>query len=94
VQPPIFGALFEGSMGKEERHASGAHFTSEADIMKVVRPTIVRPWMERIDAAKTLKDLNALRDELLRFRVLDPACGCGNFLYIAYREMRRLVVSS
>lgn len=90
VQPPIFGALFEGSMGKKERHAFGAHFTSEADIMKVVRPTIERPWLERIEAAKTLKELNALRDELLAFRVLDPACGCGNFLYVAYREMRRL----
>lgn len=90
VQPAVFGALFEGSMGKEERHAFGAHFTSEADIMKIVRPTIERPWMERIDAAKTLKELNALRDALLNFRVLDPACGCGNFLYVAYREMRRL----
>jgi len=90
VQPPIFGALFEGSMGKQERHAFGAHFTSEADIMKVVRPTIERPWLERIDAAKTLKELQALRAELLKFRVLDPACGCGNFLYVAYREMRRI----
>ncbi|MDX2176346.1 MAG: DNA methyltransferase [Candidatus Sumerlaeia bacterium] len=90
VQPPIFGALFEGSLGKEERHAFGAHFTNEADIMKVVRPTIERPWLERIEAAKTLKELQALRDELLRFQVLDPACGCGNFLYVAYREMRRL----
>lgn len=90
VQPPIFGALFEGSMGKEERHAFGAHFTSEADIKKIVRPTIERPWLERIDDAKTLKELNTLREELLGFRVLDPACGCGNFLYVAYREMRRL----
>ena len=90
VQPPIFGALFEGSMGKEERHAFGAHFTSEVDIKKIVRPTIERPWMKRIDAAKTLKELRKLRDDLLQFRVLDPACGCGNFLYVAYREMRRL----
>jgi hypothetical protein len=90
VQPAVFGALFEGSMDKRERHAFGAHFTSEADIMKVVRPTIERPWLERIEKAKTLKELNALRAELLEFRVLDPACGCGNFLYVAYREMRRL----
>ena len=46
VQPVIFGTLFEGSLDKEERHALGAHFTYEADIQKIVRPTIVRPWEE------------------------------------------------
>ena len=77
-------------MGKEERHALGAHYTSEVDIQKVVLPTIIRPWRERIEAAKTLKDLLALRQELLDFKVLDPACGSGNFLYVAYRELKRL----
>jgi len=90
VEAAIFGALFESSMGKEERHALGAHYTSEADIQKVVLPTIIRPWRERIEAAKTLKDLLALRQELLDFKVLDPACGSGNFLYVAYRELKRL----
>ena len=90
VEPSIFGALFESSMGKEERYALGAHYTSEADIQKVVLPTIIRPWRERIEAAKTLKDLLALRQELLDFKVLDPACGSGNFLYVAYRELKRL----
>jgi len=90
VQPPIFGTLFQSSMDKGERHAYGAHFTSEADIQKVVLPTIVRPWRERIDAGKTLKDLRGLLEELRRFRVLDPACGSGNFLYVAYRELKRL----
>ena len=47
VQPVIFGSLFEGSMDKKERHAYGAHYTSEADIQKVVLPTIVRPWQEK-----------------------------------------------
>lgn len=93
VQPPIFGTLFQGSMGEEKRHAYGAHFTSEADIQKVVLPTIVRPWRERIDAAKTLKDLLDLLDELRKFRVLDAACGSGNFLYVAYRELKRLELS-
>lgn len=92
VQPPIFGTLFENSMGKEERHAFGAHFTTEADIQKVVLPTIVRPWRERINGAKTAKDLLALREDMLHFHVLDPACGSGNFLYVAYREMKRLEV--
>jgi type II restriction/modification system DNA methylase subunit YeeA len=93
VQPPIFGTLFQSSMGKEERHAYGAHFTSEADIQKVVLPTIVRPWRERIEATKTLKELRGLLEELRRFRVLDPACGSGNFLYVAYRELKRLELS-
>lgn len=90
VEPAIFGALFESSMGKKERHALGAHFTSEADIQKVVLPTIVRPWREQIEAARTLKELLRLLQELKQFRVLDPACGSGNFLYVAYRELKRL----
>ncbi len=83
VQPQIFGALFQGSMGKAERHAYGAHFTAEADIEKVVSPTIARPWRERVDAAGSLGDLRALRRELLDYKVLDPACGSGDFLYVA-----------
>jgi type II restriction/modification system DNA methylase subunit YeeA len=90
VKPPIFGTLFEGSMDQKERHAFGAHFTSEADIQKVVLPTVVRPWRQRIDAARTDRELRALRDQLLHYRVLDPACGSGNFLYIAYRELKRI----
>jgi SAM-dependent methyltransferase len=87
VQPIIFGTLFEGSLLKAERHALGAHFTYESDIQKVVRPTIVRPWDERIAEAKTGPDLIKLLDELRKFRVLDPACGSGNFLYVAYRAL-------
>lgn len=90
VQPQIFGTLFQSSMDKGERHAYGAHFTSEADIQKVVRPTIVHPWRERVEAAGTFKELQALRRELLDFKVLDPACGAGDFLYVAYREMKRI----
>jgi hypothetical protein len=90
VEPPIFGTLFQSSMGKQERHAFGAHFTSEPDIQKVVRPTIVRPWREKILQANKLTELRDLADALLQFRVLDPACGSGNFLYIAYRELLNL----
>lgn len=90
VRPEIFGTLFEQSLGKNERHAHGAHFTSGADIQHVVLPTIVRPWRDRIEAAQTPAELGRIEQELLTFRVLDPACGCGNFLYVAYRELRRL----
>ncbi|MDE3066804.1 MAG: class I SAM-dependent DNA methyltransferase [Verrucomicrobiota bacterium] len=90
VQPVIFGTLFEGSLGAEERHALGAHFTYEADIQKIVRPTIVRPWEERIAAAKNTAEMLELLRQLRAFRVLDPACGSGNFLFVAYRAMREL----
>jgi hypothetical protein len=90
VKPPIFGTLFQSSMRKKARHAFGAHFTSEADITKVVSATIEKPWRSRFDAAKTLNQLVALRSELNSFQVLDPACGSGNFLYIAYLQLRRL----
>lgn len=90
VRPVIFGTLFEQSLDKPERHAYGAYFTSEADIQKVVLPTIVRPWRKRIDEAETLEELGRIETELLGFRILDPACGSGNFLYVAYRELRRL----
>jgi hypothetical protein len=90
VQPAVFGSLFQSSMDREERHAHGAHFTNEADIQKVVLPTIVRPFRARLDSANTLKELVALRDAIQQFRVLDPACGSGNFLYVAYRELSRI----
>jgi SAM-dependent methyltransferase len=91
VRPEIFGTLFQDSMDKKERHAFGAHFTSEFDIRKVVGPTIVKPWRDRIDAAgKNVGELRKALVDLRKFRVLDPACGSGNFLFIAYREMKRL----
>ncbi len=90
VQPAIFGAIFEESLGKGERHALGAHYTREVDILKVVVPTIIEPWEKRIRQAGTLKELVALKEELSSFRVLDPACGSGNFLYVAYRALKRL----
>lgn len=93
VNPAIFGTLFQQSMDAEERHAYGAHFTSEADILRIVNPTIVRPWQERIAKAATMKDILTLRNDLLSFKVLDPACGSGNFLYVAYRELVRLEIA-
>lgn len=90
VRPVIFGTLFEQSLGKPERHAYGAYFTSEADIQKVVLPSIVRPWRKRIEEANTLEELGQVEQDMLSYQVLDPACGSGNFLYVAYRELRRL----
>ena len=90
VSPEIFGAIFQYSMEKEERHAFGAHYTSPVDIMKIVKPTISDPWTEAIESAKSARKLNDLLERLTTLRVLDPACGSGNFLYLAYRDMKRL----
>ena len=90
VNPAIFGTLFQQSMDAAGRHAYGAHFTSEADIQRIIGPTIVNPWRERIDSASSMRQLLAVRRELGEFHVLDPACGSGNFLYVAFREMARL----
>lgn len=93
VRPEIFGTIFEHSLGKAARHASGAHFTNAADIMKIVGPTIVEPWRAAIEATKTLKEMQDLLSTMEHFTVLDPACGSGNFLYTAYRELKRLEAS-
>ncbi|WP_129590649.1 DNA methyltransferase [Sanguibacter massiliensis] len=90
VRPEIFGTIFEQSLDANERHALGAHFTSQVDIMRVVGPCIVEPWRERIAAATTQKALSGLLHDLSQYRVLDPACGSGNFLYVAYRALRRI----
>ena len=90
VAPPIFGTLFQNSIDQDRQHTLGAHFTHESDIQKVILPTIILPWQERIEQANSLRELESLAQELLRFQVLDPACGSGNFLYVAYRELVNL----
>jgi len=93
VRPSIFGNIFESAIGKSnstERHAHGIHFTSEEDILKIVRPTITRYWEEKIANATILAELYALQAEMRNYKVLDPACGSGNFLYMAYLELKRL----
>jgi SAM-dependent methyltransferase len=88
VRPSIFGNIFEASSDDARRHALGQHFTSEPDILKVVRPTIIEPWEARIEAAKTIAELEQLLIALQAFRVLDPACGSGNFLYMGYNGLK------
>jgi type II restriction/modification system DNA methylase subunit YeeA len=90
VRPAIFGNIFESTANQKERHAHGMHFTSEVDIMKIVRPTISRYWEEKIESANTIDELNTLQIELQNYKVLDPACGSGNFLYIAYQELKQI----
>lgn len=90
ARPSIFGAIFEANIDKSLRHKYGIHYTSELDILKIVHPTIVKPFKERIEQSKTKKDLKKVLSEVRSFKVLDPACGSGNFLYVAFRELRRL----
>ena len=90
VQPAIFGSLLQGVFGHEKQWRLGAHYTHESEIQKIVLPTIVEPWTERIEALSTYKEAQQAQADLLNYVVLDPACGSGNFLYVAYRELRRI----
>ena len=90
IRPSIFGSIFEYSMDKKERHKEGAHYTSELDIKRIVDPVIADPWRNDIESVSALPDALKLYDDLCNYVVLDPACGSGNFLYVAYREMKAL----
>jgi hypothetical protein len=90
IRPAIFGTIFEDSLTDKERHQIGAHFTSEQDIKRIVDPVIVQPWDDLIEAAQTAVELRTLHTALCHYQVLDPACGSGNFLFIAYLEMKKL----
>lgn len=90
VEPAIFGTILQGALGRDKQWALGAHYTSEADIMKVVGPTVAEPWEERIEALSSAAEAERAWRDLMSYVVLDPACGSGNFLYVAYRELRRI----
>jgi len=104
VEPAIFGTLLERALSAKERHKLGAHFTPRAYVERLVTPTVMEPlrgdWMDVQAAALTLQDegkLEAAQDTVREFlarlcnvRVLDPACGSGNFLYVALEGMKRL----
>lgn len=95
ISPAIFGSLFQSVMDKEERRSQGAHYTTEKNIMKLIGPLFLddlRLQFERIKARKTqrLKLLAEFHEKLAKLTFFDPACGCGNFLIISYRELRQL----
>jgi hypothetical protein len=91
VSPAIFGSLFQSVMDKEARRNLGAHYTSEANILKLIKPLFLdelRGEFERCNG--NAKKLTEFHDKLRKLKFFDPACGCGNFLVIAYRELRLL----
>jgi type II restriction/modification system DNA methylase subunit YeeA len=90
VNPAIFGSFFETNLDKELRHELGAHYTHEIDIKRIVNPVIVQPWTSRIEEATELEEYLEILTDLTKFKVLDPACGSGNFLFVAFRELKLL----
>jgi hypothetical protein len=96
ISPAIFGSLFQGILDAAERRAIGAHYTSERDVLKVIRPLFLDELRSEFEAIRTDKTpqgvakLQSFHIRLSSLRFLDPACGCGSFLIIAYRELRAL----
>ena len=91
ISPAIFGALFQSIMDKKARRNLGAHYTSETNILKALQPLFLDSLHAEFERIR--RDSNRLKEfhaKLGSIRILDPACGCGNFLVIAYRELRLL----
>lgn len=91
ISPAIFGSMFQAVMNPKERRNLGAHYTSEKNIQKVIKPLFLDDlYKEFENRSKSIKGLHDLQEKIAKLRFLDPACGCGNFLIIAYRELREL----
>ena len=96
ISPAIFGSMFQCVMNPVQRRALGAHYTSERNILKLINPLFMddlRAEFERIQHDKSTQKsakLAKFHQKLASLTFLDPACGCGNFLVVAYRELRRL----
>jgi len=91
ISPAIFGSLFQSVMNPAERRTLGAHYTSEKNILKLIKPLFLDELQKEFETAKESKlKLLKFHDKISSLRFLDPACGCGNFLIIAYREIRLL----
>ena len=100
ISPAIFGSLFQSVMEKDERRAQGAHYTTEQNILKVIEPLFLddlRAEFRRLKSrhdTRRIPELIAFQLRLGDLRFFDPACGCGNFLVIAYRELRALEIEA
>ncbi len=91
ISPAIFGSLFQSIMDKTARRNLGAHYTSEANILKLIKPLFLDELWAEFERAKTnARKLAEFHTKLRSLTFFDPACGCGNFLVIAYRELRLL----
>lgn len=91
ISPAIFGSMFQSVMNPKERRNLGAHYTSETNILKLIKPLFLDELYDEFEAVKSNKNkLNDFHKKLSTLKFLDPACGCGNFLVITYRELRLL----
>lgn len=91
ISPAIFGSMFQSVMDTKARRSLGAHYTSEQNILKVITSLFLDDLREEFGPARnSVQRLNALHEKLARLTFFDPAAGCGNFLMLAYREVRRL----
>ncbi|EHB88213.1 hypothetical protein HMPREF0737_00892 [Rothia mucilaginosa M508] len=94
VSPAIFGSMFQSVRDAKTRREMGEHYTSEEDVLKTLGPLFLDELRDKFTGAEEKSDevtrLRNLRRELANIRFIDPACGCGNFIIIAYREMRKL----
>jgi hypothetical protein len=93
ISPAIFGSLFQAVMEPKERRQIGGHYTNEPDILKVIRSLFLDDLRAEFERAKNNKaELRRLHEKIAGLRFFDPACGCGNFLVLAYRELRLLEI--
>lgn len=91
ISPAIFGSMFQSVMNPKERRNLGAHYTSETNILKLIKPLFLDELYKEFEKIKKDKrKLNEFHHKLGKLKFLDPACGCGNFLIITYRELRLL----
>ncbi len=90
ISPAIFGSLFQNVMDDAERRDIGAHYTTEQNILRTINPLFMDALRADLDACSNLAAMRDFHDRLAGLKFFDPACGCGNFLVIAYREVRRL----
>ncbi|MGD0517352.1 MAG: DNA methyltransferase [Thermoguttaceae bacterium] len=96
ISPAVFGSLFQAVMDSKERRQIGAHYTAEKNILKLIRSLFLdelRAEFETIKADRSTRRtarLQEFHDKMANLRFFDPACGCGNFLVLTYRELRKL----
>jgi len=93
ISPAIFGSMFQSVMNPKERRNLGAHYTSETNILKLIKPLFLDDFWKEFNSVKDNKNkLQEFHKKLSALKFLDPACGCGNFLVITYRELRLLEI--
>lgn len=90
ISPAVFGSLFQTVHSRKARRSGGEHYTTETNILKTIKPLFLDELWDQLERARSKPDYERLHTHIASLRFVDPACGCGNFLVVAYRELRRL----